>query len=87
MIQKHPRRSHTQESGKTQESPDWLKQLAKAFADPAVTKTMARAFTEKNEQTGETYFKLPVENEQVVENVLNSLGQLFKAMEWQKFGK
>ncbi|MEX2565443.1 MAG: ATP-dependent helicase, partial [Cyclobacteriaceae bacterium] len=63
---------------------DWLKQMAAAFANPQMANQLAKTFTEKNHQTGETYFKIPVENEKVVENVLNSLGQLFKAMDLGK---
>ncbi|MCC5936940.1 MAG: DEAD/DEAH box helicase [Lunatimonas sp.] len=79
--------SPVEESGPGSGTPDWMVQLAKAFADPKMTKQLAQTFTEKNEKTGQTFFKLPVENEEVVENVLNSLGQLFKAMDWQKIGK
>lgn len=75
------------EAQKGDSSPDWLKQMAEAFANPEVASNLAKTFTEKNQDTGETFFKIPVENEKVVENALNSLGQLFKAMDWGKMGK
>jgi superfamily II DNA or RNA helicase/virulence-associated protein VapD len=76
-----------QQKNRENTSPDWLKQMAQAFSDPRMTKTLAKSFTEKNCSTGETFFKLPVENEEVVENMLNSIGQLFKAIDWEKMGK
>ncbi|MFO7826698.1 MAG: hypothetical protein R6V72_22390 [Cyclobacterium sp.] len=79
---------HSQTEQQTQMAgggpPDWLKQMAQAFSNPQMASHLAKTFTEKNHQTEETYFKIPVENEKVVENMLSSLGQLFKAMDLGK---
>ncbi len=70
----------------TNQSPEWMKQLARVFSDPKQTQAMVKSFTEKDSHTGQAYFKLPVENEQVVENVLNGIGQLLQAIDWSKMG-
>jgi superfamily II DNA or RNA helicase len=68
-------------------SPDWVSQLAQVFGSPAQTQALVKSLTEKDEATGRTYFKLPVENEAVVENMLKGIGQLFQAIDWNKIGK
>ena len=66
---------------------EWFSQLAKVLGNPDQTKAMVNSLTEKDSKTGKTYLKLPVENEEVVENVLKGIGQLFQAIDWSKFGK
>jgi SNF2 family DNA or RNA helicase len=66
---------------------DWFSQFAKVLGNPDQTKAMVNSLTEKDSKTGKTYLKLPVENEEVVENVLKGIGQLFQAIDWSKFGK
>lgn len=66
---------------------EWISQLAKVFGDPKQTEAMVKSLTEKDSKTGQTYLKLPVENEEVVHNVLKGIGQLFQAIDWSKFGK
>ncbi len=66
---------------------DWASQLSKLLADPNQTKSLVQSLTEKDKSTGKTYLKLPVENEEVVENVIKGLGQLFQALDLSKFGK
>ncbi len=41
------------------------------------TETLVKTITTKDEQTGQTYLKIPVENEAFVSNALQLLGQLF----------
>ncbi|WP_114751344.1 DEAD/DEAH box helicase [Pleomorphovibrio marinus] len=74
-----------QETGST--GMEWMSQLSKVLGSPAQTKAMVSSLTEKDSQTGKTYLKLPVENEEAVENVLKGIGQLFQAIDWSKFGK
>jgi hypothetical protein len=66
---------------------EWFSQFAKVLGNPDQTKAMVNSLTEKDSKTGKTYLKLPVENEEVVENVLKGIGQLFQAIDWSKFGK
>lgn len=75
------------ESSESPNGMDWIGQLAKIFSDPKQTQTMINSLTEKDSKTGQTYLKLPVENEEVVQNVLKGIGQLFQAIDWSKFGK
>lgn len=67
--------------------PDWLVQLAQVFGNPGRTQALVQSLTEKDDQTGKVYFKVPVENEAVVENMLKGIGQLFQAIDWSKMGK
>lgn len=39
-----------------------------------------KSIVQKDVKTGQTFVKLPVENEQAVEGMLNLLGGLFKVM-------
>ncbi|WP_194774665.1 DEAD/DEAH box helicase [Pararhodonellum marinum] len=66
---------------------EWVSQLAEVLGNPDRTKAMVNTLTEKDPKTGKTFLKLPVENEQVVEDVLKGIGQLFQAIDWDKFGK
>jgi superfamily II DNA/RNA helicase len=67
--------------------PDWISQLSQVFGDPSQTQALVKSLTEKDAHTGKTYFKIPVENEAVVENMLQGIGQLFQAIDWNKIGK
>lgn len=80
-----PEASPTPETGST--GMEWVSQLAKVLGNPDQTKAMVNSLTEKDSKTGKTYLKLPVENEEVVENVLKGIGHLFQAIDWSKFGK
>ncbi|MCB0522235.1 MAG: DEAD/DEAH box helicase [Lewinellaceae bacterium] len=57
----------------------FLSGLAKTLSDPAETQKLVGSLTAKDEATGQTYLKIPVENEAVVANALQVLGGLFKA--------
>lgn len=58
----------------------FLGQLAQTLSDPQATKRLVDTIVQKDEKTGQTFVKLPVENEQAVEGMLNLLGGLLKAM-------
>ncbi len=66
---------------------EWIGQLAQVFGSPSQTQALVKSITEKDSQTGKTYLKLPVENEEVVENMLKGIGQLFQAIDWGKLGR
>ena len=55
--------------------------LAQTLSDPQATEKLVKSIVHKDEKTGQTYVKLPVENEQAVEGLFNMLGGLLKAME------
>ncbi len=55
-------------------------QLAKTLSDPQATEKLVKSIVHKDEKTGQTYVKLPVENEQAVAGLFNLLGGLLKAM-------
>ncbi len=57
----------------------FLSGLAKTLSDPAATQQLVSSLTAKDEATGQTYLKIPVENEATVANVLQVLGGLFRA--------
>ncbi len=56
----------------------FLSGLSKALASPEKTAELVSSIIEKDEKTGQTYLKIPVENKDVLTNVLNLVGQLFK---------
>ena len=51
--------------------------LSKTLASPEKTAELISSITEKDEKTGQTYLKIPLENQEVLTNVLNMVGQLF----------
>jgi superfamily II DNA or RNA helicase len=57
----------------------FLSGLAKTLSDPAETQKLVSSLTAKDETTGQTYLKIPVENEATVANALQVLGGLFRA--------
>ena len=59
-------------------------QLAKTLSDRQATERLVKSIVQKDEKTGQTFVKLPVESEQAVEGVLNLLGGLFKALGGQQ---
>lgn len=66
------------EKGNSNKNLDLLKQFTGMLSDKEAVKSLAASVTEKDQKTGQTYFKLPVENQDAVENILNGLGQLLK---------
>ncbi|MCF8247258.1 MAG: DEAD/DEAH box helicase [Saprospiraceae bacterium] len=57
----------------------FLSGLAKTLSDPAATQQLVSSLTAKDEATGQTYLRIPVENEATVANALQVLGGLFRA--------
>jgi superfamily II DNA or RNA helicase len=53
-------------------------QLAQTLASPDSTKNLIESLTQRDE-SGKLYLKIPVENEQIINNTLQSLGALFGA--------
>jgi hypothetical protein len=51
-------------------------QLINTLQDPQAIQQLAATITEKDEQTGRTWLKLPVENEKTVEKALHLLAGL-----------
>ncbi len=48
-----------------------------ALQSPEKTNALVKNITEKDEKTGQTYLKIPIESEQMVQNALKVLGGLF----------
>jgi SNF2 family DNA or RNA helicase len=73
-----------QQNGATNASPasliqtgiSFFTQLINTLHDPQAVKQLAETITEKDDKTGQTYLKLPVENEKVVEKGLQLLAGL-----------
>ncbi len=57
----------------------FLSGLAKTLSSPEKTQQLVSSLTAKDEKTGQTYLRIPVENEASVSNALQVLGGLFKA--------
>jgi superfamily II DNA or RNA helicase len=51
--------------------------LVKTLQDPKATKELVNQIVEKEEKTGKTYLKIPLENEEVIGQALQMLGALF----------
>lgn len=57
----------------------FLSGLSQTLASPEKTAELVASITEKDEKTGQTYLKIPLESQQVLTNVLSLVGQMFKA--------
>ena len=55
----------------------FLSGLAETLKSPEATAQLVDSIVEKNEQTGETSIKIPVESKETVSNLLNLIGKLF----------
>jgi len=58
----------------------FLSGLAKSLSTKEGAEQLAHSLVEKDEKTGKTHLKIPVESEETVSNVLNMLGNLFKGL-------
>ncbi len=56
---------------------NFLSQLMTTLNDREAAKNLAASITEKDEQTGQTYLKIPIENTEIIENALSFLSKLF----------
>ena len=55
----------------------FLSGLAETLKSPEATTALVDSITEKDEKTGETSIKIPVESKETVKNLLNLIGKLF----------
>lgn len=60
---------------------DFLGKLTKTLSDKQATEKFVASLVEKDENTGKTYVKIPVENEKMVENAVNMLSGFLKAFQ------
>jgi SNF2 family DNA or RNA helicase len=60
----------------------FLSGLAQTLSSPEATERLVSSIVERDEKTGRSYMKIPIDDQQTVVNVMNMLGQLFKG-----FGK
>ena len=74
-------------TGNNQAADDLIQQGMKFFSNfmttlqnPEAVEQLSKSITEKDEKTGKTYLKLPVENEQMVGNALGLLAGLLKGL-------
>jgi SNF2 family DNA or RNA helicase len=58
----------------------FLNGLAKTLSTKDGVEQLTRSLVEKDEKTGKTHLKIPVESDETVSNVLNMLGNLFKGL-------
>ncbi len=56
----------------------FLNGMLNTLQSPEKTKALVEEITAKDEQTGQTYLKIPIENEEMVSKALQVLGALFK---------
>ena len=54
----------------------FLSGLAQTLSSPEATQRLASSLVERDEKTGRSYMKIPVDDQQTVVNVMNMLGQL-----------
>ncbi len=52
----------------------FLGKLSETLADKEATRKLVDSVTEKDEKTGKTYLKIPVDNEKIIENAVTLLG-------------
>lgn len=52
--------------------------LTQTLADPVATQNLVNSITEKDEQTGQSYLKIPVQGKEVVENAFKVISALFQ---------
>jgi hypothetical protein len=55
----------------------FITQLLNTLSDQDAVKSLTETITEKDENTGQTFLKIPVENKQIVEKALHMLAGFF----------
>jgi superfamily II DNA or RNA helicase len=63
---------------------NFLGELAKTLSSPEATEKLVSSLVEKDKDTGESYLKIPIENQETITSALNLLTQLFKGFAKQK---
>lgn len=61
----------------------FIGKLSKTLADPEATRQLVSSIVKKDEVDGKTYLKIPVENQQVVENVISLFAGLMGGLKKQ----
>jgi hypothetical protein len=56
----------------------FLSQMMATLSNPEAARELTKSITEKDEKTGQTYLKIPVQNSEVIENALTLLSKLFQ---------
>jgi hypothetical protein len=69
-------KSDNSSSSLVQNGINFFTQLISTLQDPEGVRQLAATITQKDEQTGRAWLKLPVENEKTVEKALNLLAAL-----------
>lgn len=59
---------------------NFLGSLAKTLSDKQATQNLVESLVKKDEQTGQTYLKIPVESQEIVQNAVTLLAGLFKGL-------
>ena len=59
----------------------FFSQLAQTLSDKEATAELVNSITEHDKSTGQTYLKVPVENQKTVGDAITMLGTLFKALQ------
>ena len=59
----------------------FFSQLAETLSNQEATEKLVNSIVERDETTGQMYLKVPVEDKKTVENAMNMLGTLFKALQ------
>jgi hypothetical protein len=60
---------------------NFLEMLTQTLSDKEARNNLVASLTEKDEKTGKTYVKIPVENEKIVENAVNLLSGFLKVFQ------
>ena len=60
---------------------DFFGQLAKTLSSKEATEKLVSSIVQKDEHSGRTYLKIPVENEKVIENAVSVIGGLLKSFQ------
>jgi superfamily II DNA or RNA helicase len=58
----------------------FLSGLAQTLSSPEATEQLVSSIVERDETTGRSYMKIPIDNQQTVVNAINILGQLFRGV-------
>ena len=58
----------------------FLSGLAQTLSSPEATERLVSSTVERDEKTGRSYMKIPVDDQQTVVNVMNMFGQLLKGL-------
>lgn len=59
----------------------FFSQLSQTLQNKEATEKLLASLTEKDQNTGKTYLKIPVENEKTVEEAISAIGTLFKMLQ------